>query len=408
MDFVMRLPDDVGATEQVVPSHRRQRRSAGWKWLCVFAVVAGMGTGLARKYTQCALLDRGVVVVTVLGADHSGRRADLVYQVFMGPRTGRIAVIQLPRDSAIQLGSETRKLNSTLSLGVPKIRDLVGTLTGARCQRHLLLDLDTAVDLVRALAPDGLEVELPGAVDLSFPASEGGRRLVIPKGISTVTPEDFVHVCCLRQRADDPSWRDGDVTARLPRQSQMLRHLIEHIRRERDWRLWLRVMAVGRRLQTDLTRREWVALAWRFRELVPSDLRIVPAPGSPGSRGMWYLDKQQLALLSSSLSAWTMGKPHVSVTLLVAGNYDDIDRVAAAVREVGGQVELRTHHHPGSVPRSWVAYAHGYCTEETGANRRVAIELARALGLSAPHREIGTVGVTVVVSGGNPTRQARR
>lgn len=196
----------------------------------------------------------------------------------------------------------------------------------------------SAVGLVRALAPGGVEMELPKVVDVRLSGSEGDYRLQLPEGSSRITPDEFVHLCHSCQRAEDPSRPDGGVAARLPLQTRMLHYLVAQVREDRDVLLPLRLRAAAGWLPSDVAQREWTALGWRCWG--------------------WYLDTEQLPLLSSHLAGWVTRRPRVLVTLWTAGDDPDkMRRVTEALREVG------------------------HAADETRQNRHVARERARRLDL---------------------------
>ena len=352
----------------------------------------------AREYVSCPLLGHARVTLSALGTDASGVRADLIYQVFMGPKAQRIAIIQLPRDGRVYADGRTRKLNSMMGLGASKLCGMVGELTDAGPDRHIVLTFQSAVAVLQALCPNGIEVDNPCSLDFTFSRSEGAYRLQVPKGSVKVSPQDFFLICRLRQSLKDVGKKDGDVAARQPRQAQMLRFLLRQIVHDKDLRMPLRLRQVVReKLDTDLTERELMGLAWAFHRMRSQDLRIVPAPGSPCRGGLWAIDTDRLHVLSDALKAWSEGRSLVDLTIRTCPGTNDIGSIADAIKASGHTVQVRTIVLRQPLPRSWVAYSDGLSPEDVATNRDVAVAIAKELHLSAPHRERNGFGVTVAV-----------
>jgi len=379
--------------------HNRRRGGCLGRTLLVVLVIVGVTGALAAQHAvRCALLKQDIVTLALVGADASGKRADAIYVLYLAPRTGRVAAVQLQRDTRVRFGGRTRKLNSVLGLGKERLLGLIGQLTGSKPDRYVLLTFDTATALCKALCPKGVTVDNPAAIDFRFSRSEGGYRLVVPKGRVCLPPRDFVMMARLRQATNDTSRKDGDNAARLPRQAMLMRALMRQVATNRDPRVLGRLhKVVTQELDTDLSSTELAALAWHFHRMRSANLRVQPAPGSPCRGGMWGLDKTGLAILTGELQAWALGKPRVDVVLQVPAGSHNLTAITETIHAVAPTAHVHTKELRQPIPMSWVAYASATTGDETTANRTVARELAVALHLNAPHRDQGSFGVTLAV-----------
>lgn len=337
------------------------------------------------------------VSIVVLGTDASEKRADLIYQVLLSPsKTTRVAIIQIPRDTRVVLRGRPRKLNSVMAEGKQRLLGLVGALTGSSPQRYIVLTFESAVAVLEALCPRGIEIENPTAIDFTFSRSEGAYHLVVPKGTVRVSPRDFFMICRLRQSLGDTRRKNGDVAARQPRQARMLSYLLRELAQDKDPGVLWRLPRVARRIDTNLTQREMLALVWRYRKMRTEDLRVLAAPGSPCRGGLWQLDKSQLARRGRTLSAWVQGVSLVHLTVLTSGDAG-LQELASALQGIDAKVQVHMETLAAPLPHSWIAYSDGVCAEETRRNARLAKTLALKMHLPAPHHEQGAADVILAL-----------
>lgn len=399
------MSPSIGVLRWTVPSGRcgraDNRGSCYTRALFLLVLLACGGlvwrTVSSQPLPSSLLREGKTVSIVVLGTDASEKRADLIYQVFLSPtKTTRVAIIQIPRDTRVVLRGRARKLNSVLGVGKQQPIGFVGALTGSSPQRYVLLTFESAVAVLEALCPHGIEIENPTAIDFTFSRSEGAYRLVVPKGTVRVSPRDFFLICRLRQSLGDTSKKDGDAAARQPRQARMLSYLLRELAKDKDPGVLWRLPRAIRKVDTNLSQREMLALVWRYRKMRSEDMRVVPAPGSPGRGGLWQLDKSQLAMRVCSLSAWVQGVSSVNLSVLASGDAG-LQELASALKGIDAKIKVHVASLAVPLPHSWIAYSDGLTAEDTRRNARLASDLARRLHLPAPHHEQASADVILAL-----------
>ncbi len=139
----------------------------------------------------------------------AGRRTDTIMIVYL-PRSGRPALISVPRDSYLPIPQHgSKKINAAYALGGPKL--LVQTVernTGLRVDSYVEIGFGGFVTIIDALG--GIEMCLPKAI------KDHDSHLNLPKGCQTL--DGTTALGYVRMRKADPR---GDL-GRVERQREML------------------------------------------------------------------------------------------------------------------------------------------------------------------------------------------
>jgi LCP family protein required for cell wall assembly len=180
-----------------------------------------------------------------------GVNADVLAVVRLDPETGSCAMLNIPRDSRVDLpGYGLTKINHALAVGgIPYQQLVVENFLGITIDNYALIDFNGIISLVDGMG--GVTVEITESFYLLGTTFEPGVR--------TLTGLEALRYSRYRGGAD------GDF-GRIRRQQQVLRALIEQASAQDPVSLVQNVLPQFEdHVRTDLTALEMIALGLHFR-----------------------------------------------------------------------------------------------------------------------------------------------
>lgn len=168
------------------------------------------------------------------------------------------------------------------SLGVEALRKALSELLGQPIERHLVLNVQGAAQLLDALG--GVPVEVPQAMDYEDQAA--GWSVHLPPGRRTLRGEEAVGY--LRYRG--PKAGPMDELARVQRQQAFLTTTLDAFVAPINWPKAPQLLAIARRnLSTDLPPEEVVGISLWAKDLPRAAFTLANLPGRQGRdlRGRW-------------------------------------------------------------------------------------------------------------------------
>lgn len=206
-----------------------------------------------------------------VGVDKASGRADAIMLASFDTASGSLAVMQIPRDTYIEVGGEEMKINAILlDYGVYAIRDTLELALCINIDYTALLDLEALVLMVDAIG--GVEIDVPFDMKYSDPYQDlyidikAGRQVLDGKNAS-----DFI-----RYRDD---YADGDL-GRIDAQKQFMSSLFRKIIGEMTV---TRALSLARdilpMLETDITLDDAAYFAGKFFSAKDRSLTMLTCPG---------------------------------------------------------------------------------------------------------------------------------
>lgn len=218
----------------------------------------------------------------IFGRDQAAALTDTIFLVSRNEATGKMSVLQIPRDTYAEYGSGNyRKLNGALrALGSEKCKAFFSRALGVKIDWFAAMDLECVSLLVDAVG--GVDLEVPMDMDYSDPAQN--LEIHLSKG---------------RQHLDGAAalsfirFRSGYVNADLGRmdaQKVFLRAFAEKCQ-NLSAGTFLRMFTLSiPHMQTDLPIHEAVGISRGLRNCDFSEIPIETARGEAirGKSGAWY------------------------------------------------------------------------------------------------------------------------
>lgn len=248
---------------------------------CMGAEGTGAGDAQGTDVAPSDVKDEEVRVL-MLGCDRAASLTDSILLVSMTPRTGRVRILQIPRDTyADYTERDYKKLNGAYNtLGADGTREFLSRAFGVRIDYTAVYDLD----LVRAAvdAVGGVEVDIPQAMRYSDPIQ--GLEIDLAAGkqrLDGEAAEQFV-----RFRA---GYADADL-GRLDAQKLFLDAFLRTCRSLSPARLSGACLSVLPQVRTDMPMSVALRLAFALLRAESPTLLTETAPGDAvkGVSGAWY------------------------------------------------------------------------------------------------------------------------
>lgn len=275
-----RLEDVLWPHEPLPPSsppppprrRRRRRRRTGCLGKGAIALVVFLTLSLlltAIVYWQLLVM-RGPVHVLILGIDQRPGetgpfRTDTMLLARFNPATRRVALLSIPRDLWVNIPTVgENRINTAHFFGGPELaRQTVQQVLGVPVHYYVVVNFDGFTQIIDAMG--GIDVDVPETLhDENYPTEDYGITTIhIEAG-----PQHMDGHTALIYARSRYSTNDFD---RAKRQQQILAAMKARLQ-EPDawWRLPRVAQAVFNTMESNVPRREWVALgviAWRAKEI---------------------------------------------------------------------------------------------------------------------------------------------
>ena len=245
-------------------------------------ITAGIGTAPAETTASPEYVrERDKYLFLAVGVDKASGRGDAIMLVSFDTAKGDIAVMQIPRDTYVELEGEAMKINEILFLrDVYAIRDIIEVTLCVNIDYTALIDLEALEVMVDAVG--GVEIDVPFDMKYSDPYQDlyidlkAGRQILDGKRAT-----DFI-----RFRSD---YADGDL-GRIDAQKQFMSSLFHKVMNEMN-AIGAVSLAKGilPMLETDITLDDAAYFAGKFFSAKQRKLTMLTAPGFPVSSGAYYV-----------------------------------------------------------------------------------------------------------------------
>ncbi len=268
---------------------------------CMGAAGTDIGDARGADAAVPSETETGDLRILMLGCDRAASLTDSILLLSVTPRTGRVHILQLPRDTyANYTDRDYKKLNGAYNtLGADGTREFLSRALGVRIDYTAVYDLDVVRAAVDAVG--GVEVDIPQAMRYSDPIQ--GLEIDLAAGkqrLDGEAAEQFV-----RFRA---GYADADL-GRLDAQKLFLDAFLRACRSLSPVRLSGVCLTVLPRVRTDMPTAEVLRLAFALLRAEAPTLTTETAPGdaAKGVSGAWYyiLNREEAARAISDMTEFS-------------------------------------------------------------------------------------------------------
>ncbi len=219
----------------------------------------------------------------VLGTDRAAGLADAIILASMDSTSGNVSLMQIPRDTYIELDGEGRKINGLLPLiGVRGIADILERSLCINIDRTAVIDLDALSAIVDAVG--GVEVYIPEDMKYDDPFQD--LHIDLKQGTQLLNGEKAEQFVRFRS-----GYADGDL-GRVDAQKDFLCALFKKVRDEFDLTMAGQLLPkLLPMIDTDVTAEEALFFANCFFSGDTRELLMLTLPGRQlysESFGSWY------------------------------------------------------------------------------------------------------------------------
>jgi len=234
------------------------------------------------------------MILLVMGVDKnqnsdqmpfSGTRTDTLMMVRVNPESHTVSAVSVPRDSKVYIGEGSRvdKINAAFAYGGADLTvKTVEHTFGIPVDGYIVINSNGIRELVDALGGVTVDIEKP----LKYRDRTAGLNIDLQPGkqrLDGIAAEGF-----LRFRHDAL----GDI-GRVRRQQHFLSALVKELRNPINISRIPQLVGFSQKfIQTDLTYRQLLGLAWFGKDLDLRKVRVATLPGHPTMEGAsyWVID----------------------------------------------------------------------------------------------------------------------
>lgn len=169
----------------------------------------------------------GTYTFLIAGLDVEGNHTDTNIVGMLDTVEGKLNLVNIPRDTLINVGYNIKKMNQVYPAavnnnkdGVQALRDAVEKLLGYKVDCYAIVDIMAVADIVNAIG--GVNFDIPFDMDWDAPDQTPPLYIHIKAGYQLLDGENFVHAMRFRLSNDGShSYVGGDIE-RIAFQQQLL------------------------------------------------------------------------------------------------------------------------------------------------------------------------------------------
>ena len=207
----------------------------------------------------------------VVGVDKASGRGDAILLASFDVSTGKISVMQIPRDTYIEWEGKEDKINSiVLDADVYTMRDIIEVTLCVNIDYTALIDLEALEVIVDSIG--GVEINVPFDMKYSDPFQD--LYIDLKAGVQVLNGKNATDF--IRYRSD---YADGDL-GRIDAQKQFMSSLFKKVMNEMNAVEALSIAkGVLPMLETDITLDDAAYFAGKFFSAKERKLTMLTAPG---------------------------------------------------------------------------------------------------------------------------------
>ncbi|MBP3448311.1 MAG: LCP family protein [Clostridia bacterium] len=134
--------------------------------------------------------------LVVFGTDEGGERSDVIMIFSVDPRTDRLSLMSVPRDTKVQINGRNQKINAAMALGEESLAiSTLKELLGIEIHDYLTVNFQAVATIIDELG--GIEFNVPSNMKYKDPDQD--LYIDIKKGLQILNGEDSVKVLRFRQ-----------------------------------------------------------------------------------------------------------------------------------------------------------------------------------------------------------------
>jgi LCP family protein required for cell wall assembly len=231
--------------------------------------------------------------ILILGSDQrtwdESGRSDVIILVNINPKTKKINLISIPRDSRVEIpGHGFNKVNAAynslfyndggIKLSIKTIENLLGLPDGS-ISYFVVFNFDGFKKVIDALGGVTIDVTEP----MHYHSKLGDVNIDLEPGVQHLDGEKALEYARFRydQYGDFTRTPDGKIHGRVARQEKLIEALINQTKSLRTiWRLPQISNAISKAIYTNITPSQFTKLALLLKNDTAKDLNIVPFPGT--------------------------------------------------------------------------------------------------------------------------------
>ena len=247
------------------------------------ATVGEAQTQITPETSPDYVREKDKYLFLAVGVDRSAGLADAILLASFDAASGAVSVMQIPRDTYIEIDGVGRKINSLLpDFGIEKMRDVIETTFCVNIDYTAVIDFSALEAIVDSVG--GVEIDVPFDMIYSDPYQD--LYIDIKAGLQILDGKNAVDF--VRYRAE---YAEGDL-GRIDAQKQFMSSLFKKVINEISVsRMLILVRELLPMLETDIIVEDAAYFAGNFFAANDRRLVMLTAPGCQlysESAGTWY------------------------------------------------------------------------------------------------------------------------
>ncbi len=219
--------------------------------------------------------------VLLLGRDKVSNNTDVVVLVNFNPRTNRINVLSIPRDTRVYSKGRYHKINAIHAIGKNDLaKEVVGEIVGQKIDYVVLADPKGFRNIIDIL--DGVEVNVP--MDMKYDDNEQDLHINLKKGTQVLYGEKAEEFVRYRH-----GYKDGDL-GRIDAQQIFFKAFIEQKMSPKYILRADKILSeVFKHVETDMSFTQALGFTKYARNLKMENINFLKLPGEDRkTSSAWY------------------------------------------------------------------------------------------------------------------------
>ena len=221
-----------------------------------------------------------VYTFLLAGLDDASSTTDTLLLVTYDVEGGALNLLSIPRDTAVDVPWESKKIGSVYSSALPgggidSLMQQVQGLTGIYPDYYFVVDADTVAQVVDALG--GVWFDVPFALDYDDPYQD--LHIHQEAGYRLLSGEDAAEIIRWRRNSDGSG--GNDITDRIPLQQAFFQALIEQSLELEEWSQIMELAGVlAENVTTDLPASQLLWFAQKAMDIDKESICFYTLPGT--------------------------------------------------------------------------------------------------------------------------------
>lgn len=215
--------------------------------------------------------------VVIMGLDKEGYRTDVLMLAGYDPKSKKLNILQIPRDTYVNNKRNDKKINSAYASGEQCVFDELGNILGISLNKYMLVDLEGFRRIIDELG--GVEMDIP--IDMKYDDPFQNLHINLKNGHQVLDGKKAEMFVRFRKNNDDTGYPEGDI-GRVKAQKQFLNAVMDKSMSINGLLKAPKLLSISQKyIKTNLKQSESDKYIRALVNMKKEDLQFHSLPGTP-------------------------------------------------------------------------------------------------------------------------------